>query len=422
MEKIINNKINETYYIETLDNGLRVIIWYKPLFANNICCFGTNFGAFDLHQKVDNVDKRWLSGTAHFLEHKMFEDDNYVDILNAFTDMGALANAFTSYKQTVYYFSTPNKDYRNCLNLLLDFVQQLKVSEQSIEKEKGIILSEHRMYKQDVDSVLNNEVFRSLYHYHPCIYDISGSEEDISSTTKEQLEDIYQVNYHPKNMILSIVTNNDPNEVLNTIKENQKDKIFVALEDIITVFDEEVEGVKEQYHQVKMDVASPKIAYNVKLQPISDRVKQEKYDWMMNMLMSEYFSPNSDVFQQWLDDQVINNSFYSYSILESNMFFLTFRCDMISGDFAKKMEEQILNMKANGLDYQTIVRYQKKYLGKIISYLNTLEQLALGTMFAHFEGFNYFSDLEIIESIKEEDFAELLELIDVKNYSIVEIV
>ena len=125
--------------------------------------------------------------------------------MEAFTDLGAYVNAFTSHNETVYTFSSVKNIYKG-LNLLLDFVQHFEITEESVEKEKGIIIQELNMYAQMPEQRLIFETYQSLYHQHPIRYDIGGDEENVNSITREELLDIYKRNYHPQNSLLVCVS------------------------------------------------------------------------------------------------------------------------------------------------------------------------------------------------------------------------
>lgn len=137
MKKIVNAQFDETWYTHTLDNGLNLIFWHKPDFVSAAVVFATPYGALDYRQ----IDKEgnhldFPSGIAHFLEHKLFESDEG-DVMDDFSRMGANVNAFTSYNETCYYFTTSHGDLKEPLNLLIDFVQDLRITEESVEKEKA---------------------------------------------------------------------------------------------------------------------------------------------------------------------------------------------------------------------------------------------------------------------------------------------
>ena len=153
MKTITNKRYGESYVEETLENGLHVVLWQKPDYEKSLFMMATPLGAMDMKQ-VDEQGKElhFPAGIAHFLEHKMFEMGDS-DVMELFSRMGASVNAFTSYTETAYYFSTTS-DVKEPLNLLLDFVQELDISEESVEKEKGIIIQELHMYKEMSDSRL----------------------------------------------------------------------------------------------------------------------------------------------------------------------------------------------------------------------------------------------------------------------------
>ena len=141
MKKHYNELLDETYYEEELANGLKIIIFHKKDFHMTSCAFGTPYGAFDIKERSQGKEYNFHPGIAHFLEHKLFESD-HGDVMNDFFSMGASVNAFTSYRETVYYFNMTGDNIDIPLNLLLDFVQNLNITHESVEKEKGIINQE----------------------------------------------------------------------------------------------------------------------------------------------------------------------------------------------------------------------------------------------------------------------------------------
>ena len=178
MKHIYNERYHESYDEVVLDNGLHVILWHKPNYEKSMFMMMTPFGAMDLTQIQGKEKIKHPSGIAHFLEHKMFAMDGDEDVMGLFSKMGANVNAFTSYRETAYFASTCN-DPKEPLKLLLDFVQELNIDQASVEKEKGIILSELHMYKEMSDQRLLMETYTSLFHKHPMRLDIAGEDDDL---------------------------------------------------------------------------------------------------------------------------------------------------------------------------------------------------------------------------------------------------
>ena len=139
MKKIHNDFFDEDFYIEKLDNGLEVVIFNKKDFLTTACAFATSYGALNTDEVLDGKEYHFHPGVAHFLEHKLFESEDK-NIFEEFSNMGCNVNAFTSYHETVYYFSTTNKEIEEPLNLLLDFVQKLDITDENVEKERELFV------------------------------------------------------------------------------------------------------------------------------------------------------------------------------------------------------------------------------------------------------------------------------------------
>ena len=195
-----NERFHESWYEYTCRNGLKVILFQKPQFYTSAFLLMTPFGNLDCVQKDETgTIYRAPSGTAHFLEHKLFESGSE-DVMMRFSRLGANVNASTSYDLTSYFFTTPSEEVTTPLSYLLDFVQSLSITEASVAREVKIILEELAMYKQDPDSRLFNDVMRAVYQRNLLRDDIVGTEESIAAMTKSDLEAAYRRNYHPSRM------------------------------------------------------------------------------------------------------------------------------------------------------------------------------------------------------------------------------
>ena len=227
MQRIDYPDFKETCLYEEMKNGLKVYVFHKPDFKSSYAAFGTPYGALDIHQKYHGKHYDFHPGIAHFLEHKVFEDEDG-DVLSKFAELGASVNAFTSYTETVYHFSlTGEENFREALEMLLDFVQKLNISHDSIEAEKPIIIQEVSMYEQQANTRLLNETYKSLFKNYPLINDIGGDAKSVNEISKDELETCYNINYHPSNMIVSIVSFMDPEYIISIIRDNQSKKKFL---------------------------------------------------------------------------------------------------------------------------------------------------------------------------------------------------
>lgn len=415
---IINksNRFNETQVIEVLDNGLTVSIISKPEFRSNAAVLGTPFGAKNLFQVIDGTKTSYNAGVAHFLEHKLFEQEE-TDILSVFTNLGASANAFTSYDETMYYFSNVD-DIEKPLNILLDFVQELSISEESVEKEKGIILEELGMYDQMPMFKLTMELIKSMYHKHPVNQDILGSKESINAISKEELDSVYRVNYHPSQMVLSIVTHVDVDTVLNLIRDNQAKKSFgpnlVVKNDIV----DEPKEVKTPFKELSMNLNIPKVALGYKQSvPFVSMRESIKLSVMTRFLLEMTFSNLNPQYQTFLDDGLINDFFHFQSNYGPDYGFVEFVGE--TSDVNKWLEFVRNQLADLAIDESLLQQLKRRNLGETLSELSDFDGFAMASARSIFYDIELFDLLTLVETITLEDLQNTKKLLDTTHESVV---
>ena len=201
--------VKETLYQAKLENGLTVTLLPKNDFNEVYGVVTVQVGSVDTEFTVRNGKKEeYPSGIAHFLEHKLFERENAEDIMAAFTELGAESNAFTSFTNTSYLFSTSD-NVTECLDLLDDLVTSFNVTEESVEREKDIIQQEREMYQDDPDSCLFFKTLANLYPKTQLASDIVGTEDSIEDIRLEDLRDNFDEFYTPVNSHVFLVGNFD---------------------------------------------------------------------------------------------------------------------------------------------------------------------------------------------------------------------
>lgn len=406
MRKIVNERYQETYYEETLNNGLHVILWHKPDYEKSLFMMATPLGATDLKQIDENQNiYTFPAGIAHFLEHKMFEVEQG-DVMDMFSNLGANVNAFTSYTETAYYFST-STDFVKPLHLLLDFVQDLHISEQSVEKEKGIIIQELNMYKQMSDQRLLMEVFTSLFQKHPLRFDIGGDSESVSNTTLQQLEECYHINYHPSTMVLVGVSGEDPKRIMEEIKRNQDAKTFTHAKKISTVIWEEPKEVARKEYTFYMDVSVPKVCVVYKLEGEKDPYERLKREWCIKIMLDTHFSTLNKDFQTWLDEGILSDYAGCEIDLGEDYGFLLFFCETSKIEAFEEIVAHVMeNIKAAQIETTTLSQLKKRYFSQAIRSLNSFDDIAISCVRNYFQKVDYFKAIEVLENITKEQIQE----------------
>jgi len=266
MKKINIEKVKLDLYTETLDNGLEIYIIPKNNCNNIYATFSTKYGSNqDEFVPINSKKmKKFPLGIAHFLEHKMFEQIDGTDPFEFYSERGADANANTSNYKTTYLFSGP-EFFKENINYLIDYVQSPYFTDQNVEKEKGIIIQEIKMYQDDPYTVLYEQAIYNSFIKHPIKIPVIGTIESIKKITKDDLYECYNTFYNPSNMFVVVTGNVDPLEVIEIKKENQKEKEFKKSDKIKLKKYDEPDNVEKEREIIKMDITTPKLALNYKI-------------------------------------------------------------------------------------------------------------------------------------------------------------
>lgn len=266
MKKNRLEKLDLDIYEDTLSNGLRVYIVPKDNVSGIYVTFSTKFGSI-YSEFIPTESKKMIKvplGVAHFLEHKVFEQKDGVDPFEFYSERGCDANANTSNYKTTYLFSGTSSFSEN-INYLLDYVQTPYFTDENVEKEKGIIEQEIKMYDDDPFFKMYDGPIYNAFIKHPIKYPIAGTVEDVRSITKDDLYTCYNTFYHPSNMFLVITGNVDPNETLNLIKINQDKKKFKKYKSAKIKEYDEPNKVAKKEERVSMDIEISKLSIGYKI-------------------------------------------------------------------------------------------------------------------------------------------------------------
>lgn len=266
MEKIKLEGLDEVVCFEKLDNGLDVYVLKKENFNYFSAYFVTNYGALIDTFVPINEDQmhRFPDGIAHFLEHKLFEQEKGPSVLEKFAELGSVCNAFTNYLFTTYYVEGIDNFYDN-LNFLIDYVQSPYFTDKNVEKEKGIIKQEALMNKDDPYRTFYFKSLENLFVNLKYGKSLVGTFDDIDSITKEDLYRCYNTFYNPSNMCIIVVSNEDEEKVINSIKENQSNKKFDKMKEIVQEEIEEPDNVDKEYEVIYDNVSKNHISISIKL-------------------------------------------------------------------------------------------------------------------------------------------------------------
>ena len=295
---------NETLYEETLENGMKVYIIPNDNVLDTFVTFTAKYGGCNYEFKYNNKFVKLPNGVAHFLEHKMFEQKNRVEPFTFFGRTGTYSNAATNYHNTYYIFAG-NNNFKENLNYLLDFVQDPYFTDENVEKEKGIIAQEIKMYDDIPDRIIYEKNIYNLFNNNPIRYSIGGSVEDITKITKEDLKKAYDVFYQPSNMFITITGKVNPNEAIEIIKENQKNKKFKKTKIEIKNIEEKDKVYKEE-EIINMNINTPYISYGIKIPTKKiENIEKKKRNMYLSTIFNILFEETSLLYEELKENKLI---------------------------------------------------------------------------------------------------------------------
>ena len=398
-------RLGETVYEAKLNNGLLVRVVTKPGFAKSYAFLAVDYGSIDTKFSKNGVNYVSPQGVAHYLEHKMFDMPD-CNVMQLFSRYGGSPNAFTSYDITAYYVQCTDH-FRENLDLLLRYVTTPYFTEESVEKERGIIGQEIRMYEDSPDSVVFENLFSAVFAEHPIRNNIAGTVESISEIIAQTLYDCYHGFYTPDNMMLCVVGDVDPQLVFSMAEER-----IARGDGVLPIRDygnPEVMVPAEKRVERSMEVAMPMFAMGFKTEPAvhgPDAMRQEIIgDLAAEILVGE----SSPLYTKLYEDNLIDSGFScGYEGLKG-VSMLTASGDSRDPDTVQSaILEEARRIARDGVDEDLFLRLRRSALGRRMRDLDGFESICYRTCSYEFEGVDYYAFPEIFGSVTREQVAAFL--------------
>lgn len=415
MKKIKIKKLEEDVYYEKMPNGLEVFLYTKDDVYTNYVTFTTKYGSVynDFIPLREDKIKSFPKGIAHFLEHKVFTEKEDPQPMEFFAKSGSICNAFTTFRNTTYLFYA-TKDLKENINYLLNYVQNIYLTDESVEKEKGIISEEIHMYEDRPAEVLFEKVRLNTLNSNPYRNSIIGTVKDIESITKDDLETCYYTFYHPSNMFMVVTGSFDPEEVMNLIRENQNNKDFKAMNKIVVKDFKEDDKVVKEKEIITMNTNIPKIAYTIKIPLKNIKLTRRQLHLYMHILFTTLFDETSTFDEELKKEGIINNTTY-ISLLNTDTHLLITLVNETNkyNEFLDKLKDKLDNIEINEKDFNR----KKKVLisNEIFAYENVenINDIIMDSII-------YNNELEddpigLISNLSIKELLDLIKKIDMSN-------
>ena len=410
MKIIESSKIKEKAYVEKLENGLTVIIIPKANTNKKYIMWGTHFGSIDNHFIMPKTGEEVYipDGVAHFLEHKMFEQENGKNSLDVLMALGIDANAYTTNDHTAYLFECSNKFYEG-LDELMDYVQHPYFTDENVEKEKGIIAQEIKMYDDDPGWRMYINAMDCMYKNNPVKLDIAGTVESISKITPDVLYKCYNTFYNPSNMTMVVCGDFVPEDLLEEIKKRLVKKEPQG--EIKRIYPPKENKINKPYKEDEMEVSMPifAIGYKDNEELKENRENIVKKHIAIEILLNMAIGKSSDLYKELYESgDLLAEPDLDYEFSDEYAHVLISGQSTNPKKIYEKVKETFEKYKQNGLDEEHFNRIQRKIYGDYVAEYNSVGDIARMFLSDKMKQINSFDYIEEYFQVTKEYTEDVL--------------
>ncbi len=423
MKIIESSRIKEKAYIETLENGLTVIIIPKEKANKKYIIWGTHFGSIDNRFIMPKTKEEVFipDGVAHFLEHKMFEQKDGTNSLDTLMALGIDANAYTTNDHTAYLFECTNNFYEG-LDELMDYVQNPYFTDQNVEKEKGIIGQEIKMYDDDPGWQLYMNAMDCMYKENPIKIDIAGSVESISKITPDVLYKCYNTFYNPSNMVMVACGDFEPENLLEEIKKRLLPRESQG--EIRRIYPEVENKINKPYKEVEMEVSTPIFAVGFKDTDLLKENRKEivKKHIAIEIILNLLIGKSSDLYKELYESgDLLAEPDLDYEFSDEYAHILISGQSKNPQKIQQKIQEKIEEFE-KGLNKENFDRIKKKIYGDYVIEYNSIGDIARMFLADKMKQINSFDYIEEYDTVTKEYTEEILKNVFKKENMILSVV
>jgi len=406
-------------YNETLDNGLNVYI--VPMENKNsvYVTFSTKYGSTTNKFVPINEEKMITvpDGIAHFLEHKVFEQEDGIDPFTFYSERGADCNANTSNEKTTYLFSGSDF-FKENLELLLSYVTTPYFTDENVLKEKGIIKQEIKMYEDDPFSKLYEAILFNSFVKHPVRIPIAGTIESVDKITKEDLYKCYNTFYHPSNMFIVITGNVNKENAMKIIKDFYKEKKYDELKEIKKFKVKEPDNVYKEKAIIKTNINIPKVSINYKLNISKSKLSLYKKLLYLNIFADLKLGSTSIFLEDLRKKSIINYDIaFDFINTEEHALFIIVAETKKEEKFIDYIKKEMLNTK---ITEEELKRKKKTLISSLVYMSDSIYGINHKIM-NNIMKYNeiIYNNYEEINSLNIKEYEQFMKTIDFSNISIV---
>lgn len=417
-----NLDIKEKLYTEKLKNGLTIMIIPKTNFRKKYVMWATHYGSIDNKFIIpgEKIETQVPDGVAHFLEHKMFEQKNGTNSLDVLTSLGVSANAYTTDNYTAYLFESTDNFYP-ALDELMDYVQNPYFTDKNVEKEKGIISQEIRMYCDYPEWVVYTNALKTMYKNNPIKIDIAGSIETINKIDKDILYKCYNTFYNPSNMVICFCGDFEPKELIEEVKTRLIEKPKQG--EIKRIYQEEPKAIVKRKVVQTMEVSEPLFVIGIKDKVPNENENLVKKHVAIEILLNMIIGKSSNLYRRLYENGLLESEPSLGYEFTNNYAHIAITGQSSNPDkVLEEIEQEIDKLKQKDLDEEDFKRIKNMLYGNIVKEFNNVSDIVNMFVSDYFKGINSFEYLEIYKNLSKGYVHQILKEIFLKDETVISVV
>ena len=420
MQIIENNKIQEKVYIEKMENGLTVLVFPRKNIQKKYIIWGTRFGSIDNHfiSPGDSEETVVPDGIAHYLEHKLFEQENGKNSLDVLSSLGVDANAYTGNNMTAYLYECSDNFYE-ALDEFMNYVQNPYFTDENVEKERGIIGQEIMMYNDYPDWQLYMNAIKCMYSKNAIRIDVAGTKETIAKIDKEKLYKIYNTFYRLDNMVMAVCGDFEVKEIIEEISK----RITLPRNntEIKRLYEKEPDEIFQKQAETEMQISLPLFMIGYK-----DKVEIEKFtkkDLATDIIFYLILGKSSKLYQELYNEGLLYTELsYDYEFSRNYAHFLIQGQSDNPELVIERIKSEIEKFKNTGFDEKEFTRIKKKLYGEYVKEYNDIGAVANSLITDYMKGIEPFAYFEEFNTLTKENAEEILKEVFLEDKSVVSVV
>ena len=422
MQIIENSILKEKLYIEKLENGLTVMVFPRKGIQKKFAIWATNYGSNDNkfimpgEKEVTEVP----DGVAHFLEHKLFEQENGTNSLDTLTNLGVNPNAYTTNEHTAYLYECTDNFY-SALDELMDYVQHPYFTDQNVEKEKGIIEQEIMMYDDYPEWIVYMNALKAMYKNTPINIDVAGTVETVNKIDKDILYKCYNTFYNPSNMVMFFAGDFNPKEIIDEVKR----RLIVTKQqgEIRRVYDDEPKEIVKKEVEANMGVSIPMFSIGIKEDNIEKPEEMVKKNIAIEILLSILIGKSSKLYKKLYEEGLLQEEpSLEYDFSKNYSFVLITGQSSEPKKILEALQQEIKRIKCEGIEEEDFNRSKKMIYGIYAKEYNAIDEVAKMFVSDYFKGINSFEYIESYVQVTKEYTQKILEEVFKEEQTVLSIV